>query len=226
MRILIVADTESRALYDFYDGKRLKDVDLILSAGDLDPEYLEFLVTMGHAPVLYVMGNHDDRYKQRPPQGCICVDESVYNFKGLRIAGLGGSIRYKQEGIYQYQEQEQRRRVRKLKRKIERYNGIDLLLTHAPARGLGDGKDLPHKGFECFYEILDTYRPKYFVHGHEHLNYGGGLREQEYRGIKVINGYESYLLDIDSSEYPSEYQNTGSLLFDLYNKWKYKTNEE
>ena len=101
MRILIVADTESRALYDFYDGKRLKDVDLILSAGDLDPEYLEFLVTMGHAPVLYVMGNHDDRYKQRPPQGCICVDESVYNFKGLRIAGLGGSIRYKQEGIYQ-----------------------------------------------------------------------------------------------------------------------------
>lgn len=223
MKVLVVADEESRSLYDFYDSSKLKDIDLILSCGDLHPEYLEFLVTMGRAPVLYVMGNHDDKYKTNPPEGCICVEDKVYNYKGLRIAGLGGSIRYKKEGIYLYHEHEQRRRVQRLKHQIARYNGIDLFLTHAPARGLGDGDDLPHRGFECFYEILDTYKPKYFVHGHEHLSYGGrGTREQKYGETKIINGYESYVLDIAEKEYPSEYENTGSLIFDLYNKWKYK----
>ena len=222
MKVLIVGDVESKALYDCYEKSRLQDVDLILSCGDLDPEYLEFLVTMGHAPVLYVMGNHDDKYSHRPPQGCICVEERIYNYKGLRVGGLGGSVRYKLEGINQYKEEEQRKRVQRLRRQISRYNGIDVLLTHAPARGLGDGEDPPHRGFQCFYEILDTFKPGYFIHGHQHLNYGGGLREQKYQDTRVINGYESFRLDIDPSEYPSEYQNTGSLIFDLYNMWKYK----
>ena len=222
MKVLIVGDVESKALYDCYEKSRLQDVDLILSCGDLDPEYLEFLVTMGHAPLLYVMGNHDDKYIRRPPQGCICVEKKIYNYKGLRVGGLGGSVRYKQEGVNQYKEEEQRKRVQRLRRQITRYNGIDLLLTHAPARGLGDGEDPPHRGFQCFYEILDIYKPGYFIHGHQHLNYGGGLREQKYQDTRVINGYESFRLDIDPSEYPSEYQNTGSLIFDLYNMWKYK----
>ena len=106
MKILIVADEESKALYDYYDSSRLKDIDLILSCGDLRASYLEFLVTMGRAPVLYVMGNHDDRYKANPPEGCVCVEERVYNYKGLRIAGLGGCMRYKPDGIYLYTEAE------------------------------------------------------------------------------------------------------------------------
>lgn len=89
MRVLIIADEESRALYDHYDSSRLRDVDLILSCGDLSASYLEFLVTMGHAPVAYIMGNHDDRFRTHPPEGCICVEERVFNYKGLRIAGLG-----------------------------------------------------------------------------------------------------------------------------------------
>lgn len=64
MKILIVADEESKALYDYYDSSRLKDIDLILSCGDLRASYLEFLVTMGRAPVLYVMGNQDDSIRR------------------------------------------------------------------------------------------------------------------------------------------------------------------
>ena len=222
MKILIVADEESKALYDYYDSSRLKDIDLILSCGDLRASYLEFLVTMGRAPVLYVMGNHDDRYKANPPEGCVCVEERVYNYKGLRIAGLGGCMRYKPDGIYLYTEEEQRRRVQKLKRQLQRYHGADIFLTHALAKGLGDGSDFPHQGFECFHEILDEFHPKYLIHGHQHLNYGSGARRLEKGPTAIINGYGSYTLEIGPEEYPSEYENTGSLIFDLYNKLRHR----
>ena len=69
MRILVISDEESPALWDYFDRRRLEGVDLILSAGDLNPEYLSFLVTFCHAPLLYVHGNHDDRYRKNPPGG-------------------------------------------------------------------------------------------------------------------------------------------------------------
>ena len=31
---------------------------------------------------------------------------------------------------------------------------FDILLTHAPCRGYGDMEDLPHRGFECFNDLL------------------------------------------------------------------------
>ena len=80
-------------------------------------------------------GNHDGSYRHGEPGGCICVDDEVYVWKGLRIMGLGGCIRYnRDEDAYQYTEWEMRRRVRKLWFKAHRAGGIDLLLTHAPGR--------------------------------------------------------------------------------------------
>jgi len=105
MRILTIADKECRALWDYYQPGTLKGVDLILSCGDLDPGYLEFLVTMTSCPVLYIHGNHDSRYQTNPPGGCTCIDGKLYNFNGLRILGLGGSMRYS-AGKHQYTEKD------------------------------------------------------------------------------------------------------------------------
>ena len=66
MKILVVADEESPYLWDFYKPDRLKDVDLILGCGDLNQQYLEFLVTMANVPLLYVPGNHDKGYINYP----------------------------------------------------------------------------------------------------------------------------------------------------------------
>ena len=52
MKILVLADVEAKALWDFYKPEMLEDVDLIISCGDLDPGYLEFLVTLGHCPLI------------------------------------------------------------------------------------------------------------------------------------------------------------------------------
>ena len=101
MKLLLISDRESPALWDYYQPGRLDGVDLILSCGDLSPEYLRFLVTMGRAPVLYVHGNHDGRYKDDPPEGCDCIEDRLVTVNGLRILGLGGSPFYN-GGPHQY----------------------------------------------------------------------------------------------------------------------------
>lgn len=93
MKILVIADEVSKAYYDYFDKTLLEDIDLILSCGDLPPEYLSFLVTFAHCPLLYVRGNHDVKYEKRPPEGCVCIDDDIYEYEGIRILGLGGSMR-------------------------------------------------------------------------------------------------------------------------------------
>ena len=62
MRILTIADYESPGLWDYFTPEKLDGIELILSCGDLKPQYLSFLATFAHCPVLYVHGNHDGRY--------------------------------------------------------------------------------------------------------------------------------------------------------------------
>ena len=114
---------------------------------------------MGRAPVLYVMGNHDDRYKANPPEGCVCVEERVYNYKGLRIAGLGGCMRYKPDGIYLYTEEEQRRRVQKLKRQLQRYHGADIFLTTPRPRGWETDRIFPIRALSASMKFWMNFIP-------------------------------------------------------------------
>ena len=195
MRILAISDVESRYFYDFYTPGKLAEYDLILACGDLRREYLEFLVTMANRPLLYVRGNHDDGLKDHPPEGCICVDDKLYVHEGVRILGLGGSFRYR-PGENMYTEGQMRRRIARLQPAIWLHGGFDILLTHAPARGLGDLDTRVHRGFECFVELLDRYQPQYFIHGHVHRNYGVHIPQKTMRGeTAVINACEYYPFD-------------------------------
>lgn len=195
MKILVLSDVPSKWLYDFFEKEKLDEYDLILSCGDLPAEYLSFLVTFSKGPLLYVHGNHD-HYDKKPPEGCICIEDQIYEFNGVRILGLGGSMRYK-PGENQYTEREMRKRVRKLFWPLVKSKGFDILLTHSPAKDLGDLDDWPHRGFEVFHELLQKHKPKYFVHGHVHLNYGGRTpREQQYLETTVINAYEKWVIEM------------------------------
>ena len=197
MKILLLADKESAYLWDHYEPGRLDGIDLILSCGDLKASYLSFLVTMSSVPLLYVHGNHDCNYAVQPPEGCDCIDDKLVTVGGLRILGLGGSPMYN-GNKHQYTEEQMQRRIKKLKWQIQRAGGVDLLLTHAPARGYGDAEDRAHRGFESFVQLLDTYHPKYMVHGHVHMNYGMSIpRRQQRDGTTIINAWDRYLLDTD-----------------------------
>jgi predicted phosphodiesterase len=204
MKIMLLADVESKALWDYFDKSKLDGIDLIISAGDLHAHYLSFLATFTKAPVLYVHGNHDTGYDTDGPDGCICIDDTIFVYKGLRVMGLGGSMRYK-PGSWQYTEKQMMRRASKLRRKIRRRKGFDILVTHAPARGLGDGEDLPHRGFMTFKKLMDKYHPSYHVYGHVHKTYGSEfVREISYNDTKLINAYEKYVIEIEDPPIPPE----------------------
>lgn len=198
MRILAVSDVPSEYLWGPGVREGLRGTDLILSCGDLDPEYLSFLVSFTSAPLLYVRGNHDQRYEATPPEGCECVDGRLVVCKGLRILGLGGSIRYNRSGPpYQYTQAEMRRRVRKLWLSLQRRGGFDILLTHSAAFGLGDGEDQAHVGFMAFRELLDRWTPPLFVHGHTHLNYDTGYKRLYFYGqTQIVNAYGRYAFEL------------------------------
>ena len=197
MRILFISDEESKSYWDFFRREAFEGIDLIISCGDLDADYLSFLTTMTSIPVLYVKGNHDHKYAKKPPEGCICIEDDIYEFEGVRFLGLGGSYRYKTGG-YMYTENEMKKRVRRLWLKLFMKRGFDVLVTHSPAYGVNDGEDLAHRGFETFAELIKKYRPKYFVHGHVHMNYGRQYPREDMLGeTKVINSYISYIVDIE-----------------------------
>lgn len=196
MKILAVSDEECAALWDHYVPGRLDGYDLIISCGDLKPEYLSFLVTMGRCPVLYVHGNHDTSYSSRPPEGCDCIDDRLVVYNGVRILGLGGCRRY-HPGPHQYSEGQMRRRIRKLRFSLWKAGGVDIVVTHAPAKGLGDSDDPAHWGFEALRELLDKYQPKVMLHGHVHLSYGhDAVRERHHGNTTVINATERYVLEV------------------------------
>ena len=195
MKILTIADNPSKALWDFYDKSRLEGIDLILSCGDLPAAYLSFLVTLGPCPVFYVPGNHDKRYDREPPEGCVCVDNKIVTYNGIRIMGLGGSMRYNSDEC-QYTEKEMKRRISGMRWQIWRNKGFDILLTHAPAKGVDDAEDLPHQGFDCFNRLIEKYQPRYMVHGHVHMNYGMNIpRTIQVGNTTVVNAYERYLIE-------------------------------
>lgn len=145
MRLLVLSDKESNYLWDSENPKRLEDIDLILSCGDLRPEYLSFIATFTHAPVLYVHGNHDDRYQETPPDGCFCIENRICRFQGIRILGLGGSVRYR-DGLHQYTQSEMNRRVRRLFARIFYRNAINigLPIIECPeaSRGIENGDEV------------------------------------------------------------------------------------
>jgi len=86
---------------------------------------------------------------------------------GLRIAGLGGCRRYR-PGPNQYSDRQQARRARRLalRARLGRRHPIDVLLTHAPPRGVGDGDDPVHQGFPAFNVLTGRLQPSLLLHGH------------------------------------------------------------
>lgn len=199
MRILAISDEESPYLWDYFEKSKLEGIDLIISCGDLDPRYLSFLTTFTNAPVIYVHGNHDGIYEQIPPDGCICIDGKIYVHEGVRILGLGGSMRYR-DGLHQYTEFEMVLRFLNLLPSILWHGGFDILVTHAPAYHLNDGEDLPHKGFQIFNTLLKKYHPKYFLHGHVHMKYGRKHKRFDQVGdTTIINAFERCVFEFETN---------------------------
>ncbi len=197
MKILTIADEPNEYLWGDNVREALGGVDMIISCGDLPAEYLDYLATFTAAPVFYVHGNHDKSYLENPPTGCVCIDGKLQTYKGIRMLGLGGSIRYNNESPFQFTQKEMRMRALKLLPAIYLRKGFDILVAHSGAFGTGDVDDRAHVGFEVFNDLIDKWQPMLFIHGHSHLNYSTKNKRLAYRNkTQVINAFGKYYFEV------------------------------
>ena len=197
MKILMLSDEPDLRLWDYLDRRRLEGVELVISCGDLPAEYLSFITCSTNAPVLYVHGNHDACYETKPPEGCVCIEDGIFEYRGLRLVGLGGCMRYK-PGKHQYTDRQMARRARHLAMKLKLCGGFDVLVAHAPMRDFGDAKDRAHRGFLALRRMVERYHPVLFVHGHVHKDYDFRFRRvQTFGETTVVNAWTSCEIDVD-----------------------------
>lgn len=202
MKILTISDIVVPELTENIDDNPFSDVDLVLSCGDLPPEYLAAILHKMNAPVYYVRGNHDIRYENRPPMGCIDLHGRIVRFKGLKLMGLEGS-RWYNGGPVQYREHQMRNIIWRLMPRIFFARGVDIVVTHAPPRHIHDAEDRCHKGFKSFMNLIRRYNPSYFIHGHIHAVFNDPAQRVTIVGsTRVINAFGYNILELND-EYPA-----------------------
>ncbi|MDR2247873.1 MAG: metallophosphoesterase [Treponema sp.] len=216
MKILCVSDQIDPLVYSSSIKDRFADVDLVLSAGDLPMDYLEFIVSSLNKPLLFVFGNHNlEEYRyydtskdriiwndviySRYGSGAVHVGFKVHREGGLIVTGLGGSKRYNR-GENQYTDFQMRWAIVKLIpwlliNRIFRGRYLDILLTHASPLGIHDKSDPCHQGFKAFRWFMEVFKPKYLIHGHIHLYNLSDVRATKYRDTLVVNAYSHYVID-------------------------------
>src|SRR5260221_1284696 len=192
MKILAISDIVLPQLENASNlRKRYSDVEALISCGDLRAPYIEFISSTLNIPLLFVKGNHDINYEP-DSHGGDNLHRRVVNFHGLTFAGLEGSPQYNSEPL-QYTETTMTRWVLDLAPRLLTYRlthsgvGIDVMVTHAPPRGIHDKPDRAHLGFRSFRLLLNMYRPRYLLHGH--VDTWDNRRETEtmFAGTEIIN---------------------------------------
>ena len=198
MKILCVSDQIDPLIYTNSLKQSHADVDLILSAGDLPTDYLEFIASTLNKPLLYILGNH--HVSDPRPSGAFSVEGRVHHREGCIVAGLGGIMRCNQ-GENEYTNFRMCLHILGLLpgllfNRIFRGRFLDILLTHASPRGIHDKEDAPRWGFKCFLRFMRIFKPKYLVHGHIHLYDLSEVRTSKYHDTLVVNAYGYYLIDM------------------------------
>lgn len=197
MKILTISDIVVPELADRIDARQFDGVDLVLSCGDLPPEYLASIREQLDAPLYYVRGNHDIRYKTAPPIGCVNIHQRRITFRGLRIMGLEGS-RWYNGGPIQYRESQMRQMIWRMMPGLWLRGGVDIVITHAPPRRIHDAEDRCHRGFKSYVKLIDRFQPRYFLHGHIHAHFSDPDQRISVVGAtRVINTFAYHLLEVD-----------------------------
>jgi Icc-related predicted phosphoesterase len=202
--------------------ERFADVDLVLAAGDLPLDYIEFIVSSLNKPLLFVFGNHhveqmrhfrggiqagniwNNETETFGGIGAVHIGSKIKIEEGMIIAGLGGSMRYNR-GENQFTDFEMYCEIAKLIPRMFLYRVfygryVDILLTHAPPRGIHDKQDKCHWGFKAFLWFIKIFRPRYLIHGHIHLYDLSDVRVTRQGETTVINAYSHYVIDTGGGE--------------------------
>ncbi|MFN8593721.1 MAG: metallophosphoesterase [Thermomicrobiales bacterium] len=209
--ILAVTDETDPRIHSHSLRERMGDVSFVVSCGDLPASYLEFLADALNRPVYYVLGNHAEELTRRcseagkrEPSGAIDLSGKVIQdpATGIILAGFPGCPRYHENDPAQYSEREiglmaARMTPRLQWNRFRQGRAVDLLVTHAPPRGVNDRDDPAHRGFRSLRGFLERWQPRYHLHGHIHLYDRSQPFQQQFGSTEVINVFPFKVLQIE-----------------------------
>jgi uncharacterized protein len=171
IRLLAVSDEPDPSLDSAATREALGRVDMIIGAGDLEPDYLGFVTDAFHAPLRYIRGNHDVGsawlHSERlllpePMRDGVPVEEA-----GLELIGFSGSPRYNERGM-QVSSLGMWAKVLRAWPRAQRVRPV-IVVTHAPPRDVNDDHDPAHRGFSAFRWLAHRLDPPLWLHGHTAL---------------------------------------------------------
>lgn len=222
MKILVVSDETSQSLEALVQRRpeQFRDVSIIISCGDLDRDYLEFLVDSLNKELFFVCGNHaleadgDLCYRgtTRVPAKYICyvagradLHGRVEAYRNYLLVGFGGSHWYNGNGN-QYTEKEMAKIVRQVVRRVRLQRLQDALMrrpkkevivvSHAPLYQVHDLPDVCHTGFRCFHDFVKQVSPLLWLHGHVHVPELYETQVSIVNHVTVINAYGCRMIEI------------------------------
>ena len=205
-KILTLSDQVVDRIYALATDGHFQNVDLIFGCGDLPYTYLEYLLSILNVPLYYVPGNHDPAYNPNHPlsyvEGGSNLDLKTASVKGLILAGFGGCIRYRPDGVNQYTQEQAFFRtftliVRLLGCQLRTNRKLDVLITHSPPFGIHDDETLAHQGLKALNFLIRVAQPRYHIHGHTHF-YRNNLEDSITRieHTTIMNIFPYKVIDI------------------------------
>jgi Icc-related predicted phosphoesterase len=202
MKFLAISDEVVSWIYSQTLRERCSDVDFVLSCGDLPEHYLEFVASTINKPCYYVCGNHDVHGEvpktKDAPAGWINLDMRVERLRGhsFTMAGLEGCLQYQPGSLCQYTQRAQWLRAAALGARML-FSPPDIFVAHAPPFGVHNGPDHAHTGFKALNWVMETFRPKLLLHGHQHRNYDPTQQgETQYGETLVVNVHPYRILEL------------------------------
>jgi hypothetical protein len=186
VRILAICDEVDARLYGPSLAERRGQFDLLLSCGDIPPYYIDFVASTLSIPIFGVHGNHDGSLARAHARrrddddspadwGMEELHGRVVKEQGLLIGGFDGCLRYNR-GSYQFTEEGMRWQIAQmipqlLMNKLRYGRYLDILVTRA------------------FRWFLETFQPRYHLHGHIHIYDKRTITRTQFHGTEVLNAY-------------------------------------
>ena len=198
-KTLTLSDKLVGFIYSSKIRELFSDVDLVIGCGDLPYYYLEYIINKLDVPLYYVRGNHaytveySETGSYSEPHGGEDLHRRVKKYKGILMAGVEGSLRYRL-GRYQYTQRDMWKYVflmvpLLLSNRILYGRYLDIFVTHASPWGIHDQTDLPHQGIKAFRWLDQVFKPRYHFHGHVHIYRPDMTTETQFGKTRVINSY-------------------------------------
>lgn len=178
MKIVAISDTHSQ-----HNNLQIPPCDILIHSGDITyfskkghQEVIDFLTWFARQPAkhkIFCGGNHDillekeeKFFKSVMPPGVTYLNDSEITVEGIRIWGSPITPWFydwawnRQRGID----------IQKHWNKIP--EGIDILFTHGPPKGIMDYTNGQNVGCDNLLEALKRIQPKIHIFGHIHVTYG------------------------------------------------------